>query len=609
MSVLARVTDSLKNLVANLGTDRDKATGSSYSATYLSDEELINAYRGAWLPRKIVDIPAEDSCRRWRAWNAEADQITALEAEERRLNVQGRVLEALRKARLFGGAAILIGTGDSDPAQPLRPDSVRRGGIRHLTVLTRRYLTAGELETDPYSPGYNRPKFYRINTTGKQVPEIHPSRLVLLNGAEHPEPELGGMFAGWGDSVLQAVMSACKHADGTLANVASLIFEAKVDVVRIPDLMSMVADQEFRTRLLERLELAGVAKGINGMLILDKEEEYDQKSANFSNLGDLIDRFLQVVSGAADIPMTRLLGQSPAGMNSTGESDLRNYYDHISADQELVMTPAMTVLDECLIRSALGSRVPGVFYNWRPLWQPTETERSTIGKTTAETIKILGETRLIPDDALSRSAVNMLVENGVMPGLETAVEEALAEAGEDEGGDAAEDLAESGAVVGEVQDAKPRTLYVSRRVVNADEILAWAREQGFTSTLTAEQLHVTVAFSRTPVDWMEVGEAWAGDKAGELTIAPGGARLIEKFDGGAVVLLFNASELSWRHEQIKQAGASWDWPEYQPHITLTYDPGDLDLSSVEPYRGRIVLGPEVFEEVNEDWRESVEENR
>jgi hypothetical protein len=48
-------------------------------------------------------------------------------------------------------------------------------------------------------------------------------------------------------------------------------------------------------------------------------------------------------------------------------------------------------------------------------------------------------------------------------------------------------------------------------------------------------------------------------------------------------------------------------PEYQPHITITYKPGDVDIEKGEPYRGKIVLGPEIFEEVKKDWQASISE--
>ena len=119
MGVVRYLSDKLVNLVANLGTERDKASGSTYSPVILTDEQLINAYRGAWLPRKIVDIPALDGTRRWRAWQADKDQIEKIEAEEARLDLRAKVKQALTRARLFGGSAIFIGTGETNTTTPL----------------------------------------------------------------------------------------------------------------------------------------------------------------------------------------------------------------------------------------------------------------------------------------------------------------------------------------------------------------------------------------------------------------------------------------------------------------------------------------------------------
>lgn len=616
--IIAAVRDGLRNLVSNMDTPRDKASASFYAPPCLTDEELTNAFRGAWLPRKVVTIPALDACRNWRSWSADSDQISKIEAEEERLGLKNKLLEALWKARLWGGAAIYIGTGDPDPSKELDPERIRAGGIKHLIVFTKRTLTAGELETNPESPQYGRPKSYQLNTPQSGQIEIHPSRLVVLIGAEHPDPERAtGLEAGWGDSVLTSVLGQIKQADGTAANVASLIFEAKVDVIRIPNLMANIGDPVYERQVLERLALAATGKGINGALVLDKDEEYEQKQAQFGSLRDLVLAFMQLVSGASDIPMTRLLGQSPAGLGGNGDHDTRNYYDGIASLQTLTIGPAMEVLDECLIRSALGSRPEEIFYTWRSLWQTSEKERADIGKTTADTIKTISDTGLIPDEVLSKVAINMLTEAGVAPGLEAEMADWIAENpdGEEPDGPTPDDLAAAGvdpqqqlpqpggegatddparATAAAVTDATPRPLYVQRMVLNADEIRAWAEAQGITD-LRAD-LHVTIAASREPIDWIKAGNAaeWNNERKDELIIPAGGPRAVEPLGGMTAVLLFASSRLTWRHREICEAGASWDFAEYQPHISLTKAP--LDLSKVEPYRGPIVLGPELFED-------------
>lgn len=608
LNIFGFVRDSLTNLVANINTGRDKASSNFYSMPMLSDEELLNAYRGAWLPRKIVDIPAFDSVRAWRDWQAKKAQIELIEAEEKRLNVKGKILEAKIKARLWGGAAVVIGTGDQNLTEPLDVERVGKGGLKYLTVISRRNLTAGEIDRDPASEWYGKPKVYQIKSTDGVQVDIHPSRLVVFNGAAQPDEEIvTTTYAGWGDSVLLSVVEAIKQADGTAANIASLVFEAKVNVIRIPDFMQNVGDERYRAKILERYTLAATAKGINGDLLLDKEEEFEQKQASFATLPDVLMSFMQLVSGAADIPATRLLGQSPAGMNATGESDLRNYYDRLQAMQSVEMTPAMGRLDECIIRSALGSRDPDIYYEWAPLWGMSEKEKADVFKTKADAARALAGTStsppLVPIDALSDALVNTFVEDGSLPGLDAAIEEhgTLREQEPDED--------EQRAAVGEepkekakpiAGDAAPRTLYVRRDVLNAAEVTAWAKAQGFTDIVP--DLHVTITYSRTPVDWMKMGDNWSDNGKGGLTIPAGGPRLMEAFgaNGEAKVLSFASSSLSWRHEDMKRNGASSDREDYQPHITISYAEEGPDLESVEPYRGKIELGPEIFEELRED---------
>lgn len=613
-NILTYARDSLTSFVSRMGTDRDKAATTFYTQPLLTDEQIVAAYRGSWLPRKIVDIPALDSCRKWRDWQADQDQIEAIEKEEKRLNVKGKVLEASKKGRLFGGAALYIGTGDQNTDRPLDVERIGKLGIKHLTVLTRRQLTAGQIERDPESEWFNKPKEYKLTGTNGMQITIHPSRLVLFQGAMAPDEDMANLlYQGWGESVLTAAIDAIKNADSTAGNIASLIFEAKVDIIKIPGFMASIGDEVYKQKLLERYTLAATAKGINGMLLLDSEEEYVSKTTSFATLPDVLMSFMQIVSGAADIPVTRLLGQSPAGMNATGTSDMKNYHDRVQSIQELELTPAMSRLDECLIRSATGTRDEAIYYEWAPLEQMSEKERADIFKTKADAARTLVGTtsgqEIIPRDALSDALVNTLTEDGSLPGLDGFIEE-YGKLSEQEPSE--EEITASATPAPVIKpsltgDAEPKTLYVSRDVVNASDILKWAKEQGFGTTLPADDLHVTIAFSRSPVDWMKIGESWSfGDAKGNLMINPGGPRLMERF-GDAVVLLFGSSDLSWRHMSIREAGASWDHDEYQPHITITYKIGDVDLSKVEPYRGKIILGPEIFREVNEDWEAGVTE--
>lgn len=149
--------------------------------------------------------------------------------------------------------------------------------------------------------------------------------------------------------------------------------------------------------------------------------------------------------------------------------------------------------------------------------------------------------------------------------------------------------------------ASMRPLYVSRPVVNAEEIVAWAKSQGFGETIQPGEMHVTVAFSSAPVDWTRFG----GDGS-ELTVT-GGQRTVEKL-GNAIVLHIESRQLMERWSSFIAGGASWDYEGYQPHISITYNNIDsIDLSRVTPFTGKIVFGPEQMGEIVENFIDGVVE--
>src|SRR5690606_22640553 len=135
----------------------------------------------------------------------------------------------------WGGAALFMGTGEQDLTQPLNVERIGTSGIKYLTVLSRRDITAGPIEQDVLSEFHGKPAYYEVTGHASMV-RIHPSRMAVFVGAPHGDSLLDvGVNQGWGDSIIEAVYSAMKNADATAANIASLVFEANVDVFRIKD--------------------------------------------------------------------------------------------------------------------------------------------------------------------------------------------------------------------------------------------------------------------------------------------------------------------------------------------------------------------------------------
>lgn len=137
-------------------------------------------------------------------------------------------------------------------------------------------------------------------------------------------------------------------------------------------------------------------------------------------------------------------------------------------------------------------------------------------------------------------------------------------------------------------------LFVKRIVENPYDIIKWAKEQGFAKNVIPRDMHVTLAYSRDAVDWP------APDDDTVVVKSHGGREVTTLGPNGAVVLKFQSPSLSRRWADLCSKGCSYDYDEYVPHVTLTYEPGDVDLSKVEPYKGPIVFGPEVHESVADE---------
>lgn len=600
MGVIRSLADGLKNVVANLGTERDKASHSEYADALFNQQQLLSAYRNSWLAGAIVDYPAEDATRKWRMWRAEQDQITKIEALEKKLRVKSLTKDAMVAARLYGGAAIYINTGDSQQEQPLQPGSE----IISLVVLNKHHLTPETIIRDINSKYYGGPEFFTLTSAGSSArTRIHISRLVIFHGRQIPDDlSLSDATNFWGDSVLQSTMDALKQTDASMANMASLVFEAKVDVFRFKGFAELLGEQVGGDeKVTSRLVYQAAMKGINGAVVMDAEDEYDQKNASFAGLPDVISKFMDAVSGAARIPVTRLYGRAAVGLSGSGDGDERVYFDRIGDVQSSEIQPEMELLDNCLIQQALGQRVADIYYQWAPLRQLTETERAENFTKTANAARSLAGSNageIVPMDALSDAVVNELTEQGVLPGLDQAIKKygSLYEQRKMGNSDDEDEMTDR------ITDAAPRSLYVSRNVLNGKEILAHFAAQGIKNLISAEDMHVTITYSREPVDWMKMGASWNS----ELTIAAGGARIMELFgpEKDTAVLAFSGGELNWRHEDMVSNGASWDWPEYQPHISISYD-FDGDIEAIEPWTGEIKFGPEIFKEIDEDWKAKV----
>jgi hypothetical protein len=348
-------------------------------------------FMSSWLASRSVTTVADDMTREWveLSWDGHDDgqeDDKAIKVAEQRWDLCGKAHDALTWARLYGGSVIVPSfRGDEDMSKPLDISKIRRGSLQCLHVLDRwRIAPTGEIEYDRSSPNFGLPKTYVLADAADSVPTVHWSRVIRFNGRKLPY-FLWRQNGMWDASELAHVVDNIKDYDSSRAGAASMLWEKKVDVMKAHGLVDQLSSAEGTAKVQARYQTLALMKSINGMVLIDKDsEDWEQKVIAIEGVKDLLDKFILDVSGAADIPITRLFGQSPAGLTATGESDIRNYYDHIAAKQQTQLYRPLLTLYEIVVRDALGHFPKNFDLSFRPLWQVSAVEKSTIEKTNAD---------------------------------------------------------------------------------------------------------------------------------------------------------------------------------------------------------------------------------
>lgn len=376
-------TDGLVNVVSGLGTAKGKRGHSRFVLSGMFGyQELEAAYQTNWIARQIVDIPADDMTREWRTIKCQDADI--IRQEEDRLDLQSCVNEALSWSRLYGGSAILPIT-NQDFEKPFRPESIKKGEVQRLLVFDRWDLVPHSINTwDVLAENYLMPEYYTLYQ-GSQ--KIHWSHLIRFGGAKMPRRQRV-LLQGWGDSELRKCLEDIKDTVAAKDGIAELMQSANIDVITREGLAEdLSTDQE--AKIIERYTLFDQMKSIINTALLDGDEKLDRITLNLSGIAPVLETFMVWISGAADIPVTRLFGRSAAGLNATGEGDLKNYYDSIRSQQNSKLDKPMAMLDAVMVRSAVGTMPEDYNYDWNRLTQPDRLQDAQAKKVEAETDLIL----------------------------------------------------------------------------------------------------------------------------------------------------------------------------------------------------------------------------
>lgn len=433
----AATADSFQNFAARVGLGtQNQASQSGYGFDFVSRNriQMEAVYRSSWIAGMAVDVVAMDMTRAGVEIQSDMapQDMDKLNRGLERLQIWNKLCDNVKWSRLYGGSIAVMLVDGQRPETPLRIDTVAPGQFKGLLVLDR-WLVQPSLENlvTEYGPDLGKPKFYTVVADAQALvnQRIHYSRVIRLEGVSLPYWQRIAEN-GWGQSVLERLWDRLVAFDSTTQGTAQLVYKAHLRTYKVDKLRELIATggRAFEA-LTKQIEMIRQYQSNEGMTLMDASDEFEAHQYSFSGLSDVLLQFGQQLSGALQIPLVRLFGQSPAGLNSSGDSDLRTYYDNVAAWQDRDMRHGLSTLLQVLARSELGKPMPeGWDFQFRPLWQLSDTEKADIASKDTASVVAAYDAQLIGRG----TALKELRQSSQTTGLWTNITDEDIEEAEDE---------------------------------------------------------------------------------------------------------------------------------------------------------------------------------
>lgn len=418
--------DDWQNFFTGLGMfGKDKRIGSQFNVATLSFQQLQDLWLGDDLASRAVETIPREALRQGydvsissgedKSGAGDQDPTELASEVQQKLAALG-VDEYLETCgayeRGYGGAALLVGANDGqeDLTKPLNLAKIR--SLDWLTPLEPRELMPLYAYGDPRAPKYGQPEIYQLSSRSvlpsysglyaNTTMQIHESRLITFPGIRVSRYQTTTARGGWGEAVLSRVFRVLRDFNSAWASAGVLVTDFAQSVIKIAGLWEALA-LDGEKAFQNRLAAMEYGRGVTNAVTIDAGDSYERQQTPLSGLPDLLEKFAVRLAAACDMPLTLLFGTSPAGMNATGESDVRFFYDRVAAYQHRKMEPALRRLCQIIFRT-VGSKVEPDKWSvkFRPLWQDSAKDKAAAMLTQAQAdVAWIGAGVISPEEVAS----------------------------------------------------------------------------------------------------------------------------------------------------------------------------------------------------------------
>ena len=389
--------DGYSNMMNKYGTKQDNSTAYHYSLEgIVPDIELANLYEGNGLFAKIINRPSEEAVKHGLDIDyGNKDIAEYVEDWLDKLEWEDKFSTAEKWARLYGGSVIVMLVDDGGGLEnSLNWKNVR--SIDELRVFERAIVQEDTLSLYQYfgnsmksTVSFGEPEFFHISSKYGSF-TVHRSRCLVFRNGRLPEHASDAIYQYWGIPEYIKIKRALRECITSHENGVKLLERCSQAIYKMKNLANKLVTPQGEDEVLQRLQVIDMARSFLNSLVIDNDgEEYTFESMSMSGVKDILDSTCNMLSAVTDIPQTILFGRSPSGMNSTGESDMENYYNMVENIQKQNMKAnSRTVIDLILQQGKLEGAIPEIpkyKMKFASLWSMSKKEQADVEKTKADT--------------------------------------------------------------------------------------------------------------------------------------------------------------------------------------------------------------------------------
>lgn len=360
--------------------------------------------------RRPSEILANEMTRKWVrviSVNEDADngeKVKEIENELDRFRVQDLLRSAFEKDNFFGRSQIFVDCANCDLDsgegldKPLDLETnMGKGGLRGFKLIEPIWTYPAQYNsTNPLKQDFYKPSTWYVQ--GKQV---HKTRLIDFISRPVPDIYKPSYLFG-GVSLTQLLFPYVENWLRTRRSVSELLHAFSVMVLKTD--MGQSLEPGAGQAMANRIDLFNTMRDNMGLFALNKEtEEFENVSAPISGLDALQGQAIEQMAFPGGIPLVKLLGVTPSGLNASSDGEIRVFYDTIASLQERVGTPALRRIIEAIQVNKYGAVDETIDFQWLPLWEMTDKEAAEVEKLKVDTDQVLVELGAIgPEEVRAR---------------------------------------------------------------------------------------------------------------------------------------------------------------------------------------------------------------